>query len=331
MEVYFRDLGDRIGAEWNCDASAEEFAEIAFRFLSTNSPPERVDTHEILEWALRQPELPSQDNFYTDFGEPPLVVFHGEGFYLEALFWFTSRTAIHGHGFAGAFRVLAGHSIQTEYQFTPQATIGEGVESGELALKNLRLIGPGDVAMIKPGEQFIHCVAHLGRPSITLVARTTKSGGVKQFSYSRSGLAWLPFRRKEDIGRRIALARVFKRRGEFEAFENALIGQVRAGDPHRCFMTMLALVHAGEEEALVERIAEAGCPEPQQLLEGAGEIRRQKRIWGAIGDFQEDKRLSIALGELFGSEAAALEEIGRFFPERPAEETLKSWKSEITL
>ncbi|MEM7602373.1 MAG: hypothetical protein AAF357_13270 [Verrucomicrobiota bacterium] len=328
----FENIGIQIANQWKSDDSTDEFVRVSSDILSRSSFDD-FDIRSVLEWAGSKDLLPRQHNFQSPFGEPALTVYSGEGFYLELLFWFTSCTAIHGHGFAGAFRVLHGHSLQTEYVFQLGSAVCEGVESGDLILNGLRLIGPGDISSISPGDEFTHCVAHLGCPSITLVARTIYTRGVKQYSYSRSGLAWLPFHRKEDIGQRLALINTLKRI-ESIRYREAILELVRGGDPHRCLMVLLSLSHQGADSEWLDDVAKVGCTDSQhreQLMNAVLEVARKNRIWKAIDDFPESQRLRIALGELFGSEAKSLHEIEKYYPSNPAEETLHEWEGEISL
>ncbi len=329
---YFESLGKAIEQGWSSHDSPNQFAAIATQVITETSPP-AIDTAFMARWMNDRAILPKQLNFGAKFGEPSIVVYTGEGFYIEVLFWFTSRTAIHGHGFAGAFRVLSGHSLQIEYSYQSEKSICEGLECGSLNLREVRLIGPGDVATIASGDRFIHCVAHLGQPSISLVARTKTAEGEIQKGYSRSGLAWRSYYQDKDFHKRMALVAAIRRQDD-SVFETAVLDMVKTGDPLRCLRSLLKLESTGADEALLQKIAETGCPNSESrnyLLATMEERKRERMIWQAIQDFPVDQRLSIALGELFGSKAETERTIERFFPAQTVNETLAQWNEQVRL
>ena len=113
LDEYFEKIGSELVRRWE----PETFHEAAHDVLAEYEPPEDFSFASLTQWAVNREELPNQVNFHSGFGAPPLVVYADEEnrFYAEILVWFPSRTAIHGHGFSGAFRVLEGYSIQGRY------------------------------------------------------------------------------------------------------------------------------------------------------------------------------------------------------------------------
>lgn len=170
---YFGQLGSLVLSMWRSeDCDERVFPEIASHALSTLPPHEHVDYSSILDWALTEQNLPIQADINAAFGQPPLVVFWGEYFYIQILFWLDGRPAIHEHGFSGAFSVLYGSSIHSSWTFKPHTKINSRFSLGDLSLSNAELLRQGDIRPIIAGNELIHTTFHLERPSITVVVRT---------------------------------------------------------------------------------------------------------------------------------------------------------------
>jgi len=80
-------------------------------------------------------------------------------------------TSIHQHSFCGAFSLLHGKSINTEFQFTKNTRINSHCYLGNLNFKDNLILIPGMVRKILPGNNLIHSLFHLDAPSITIVIR----------------------------------------------------------------------------------------------------------------------------------------------------------------
>lgn len=135
-------------------------------------PLEGVTPHGILRWLATTSALPAQGRTDQSFGQPSITLFRTERFRIEALFWLTGTTAIHQHGFAGAFMVLDGSSLQSTFEFTAADRSDPAVVTGDLALRASELLPRGSCRRIDPGGSLIHSLFHLDMPSVTLVIRT---------------------------------------------------------------------------------------------------------------------------------------------------------------
>ncbi len=186
----FTDLGLRIAREWSRSRYDPRLLPgVACELLDQTRLDRVLDHPSILRWVASAETLPYQVNIEATFGEPPLTVFWHPDFFIEALFWSTATTAIHGHGFAGAFQVLAGTSLQSQFEFDHAgAAKGEPCLIGRLRQTSVALLRPGATQKIEPGDRFIHSVFHLGYPSVTLVVRT-RGGQSPQYTYHRPGVA----------------------------------------------------------------------------------------------------------------------------------------------
>lgn len=303
---YFQTLGqtmaDRLGDQPEPDSV---FAAIATDVLR-GVPAPAVDVLAMADWAAQQRPLPRQVNFKGGFGQPPLVVFVAPGFYLEVLFWFPSRTGIHGHGFTGAFRVLNGCSVQVEYRFLEESAPEEGLRLGKLVPQGIEMIAPGKICSILGRDDFIHCVAHLGNPSLTLVARTYGSKDLRQFAFHRCGFALRAKYQQQTVERQAAvLAAVFKARPE--AFLERVVAYLAASDRATFYSVLselkslltLPVFTKQVLPAVRERFGISHAPALAALEEDV----RSNGIWGLIGRLKDPRQqLRLALTELFPDE-----------------------------
>ncbi len=103
MELFTK-LGKEIEDIWrDANYNEELFPAIAADALRKAGLPAKVSAWEIVEWTLLQDELPRQKDVHANFGDPPITLFVAPRFYIDAYFWIDGTTAIHQHGFCGAF------------------------------------------------------------------------------------------------------------------------------------------------------------------------------------------------------------------------------------
>lgn len=214
MEL-IRKLGDEIEDLWrghNYDESV--FPAVAADALRRADLPSKVSSWEVVEWALAQNELPPQKDPRSAFGEPPITLYVGPRFYIDIYIWLEGTTAIHQHGFCGAFQVMMGSSIHSWYGFECSDAVNSFVQIGRIDLKLCELLELGAVQEIRPGSQYIHALFHLDQPSMTLVIRTDKSPlSLPQFSYHKPSLAVSPFFEHETTVKKLQLiAALFRAR-----------------------------------------------------------------------------------------------------------------------
>lgn len=307
---YFRRVGDSLERRLASVAAPERrLAEFATEALAAESPDEKIDAEYMVNWIVQQRTLPKQVNFSYDFGEPPLTVYDSEHFYMEVLFWFPSRTAIHGHGFHGAFRVLAGHSLQTRYRFDAEETPCRGLQLGRLTLSGLDVLDPGSVFTIEPREGLLHSVLHLGRPSLTLVVRSRQIPDSDQYTYFRNGLAYMHFLDKQRLRRQLDVIDVL-RRSDSPRYQRELREFFCRGNAHQRFMTMdycrRVTESADKLEETLGALTEEGGDFGKRMRDAVFETFRSDSMWAGIKQFSsKQQRLEIALLELFGSRELA--------------------------
>jgi hypothetical protein len=167
----FEQLGAAVEAAWEKNGRNETaFSQVATEALAESGILTSVDPEEIIAWLMNSNEIPNQDA--TDFGQPPINIYVGNGFYIQALFWIDSTTAIHEHSFTGAFGVLYGSSVHSTYSFTADKVASKRLVIGRTNFLSSELLQRGDVRTILPGDKLIHALFHLDRPSVSLVVRT---------------------------------------------------------------------------------------------------------------------------------------------------------------
>lgn len=204
----FDKIGDEIEAIWRRENYDEAlFPSIAADALKRSSIPQNTDVWKVVEWCIAQAELPRQRDLPGKFGDPPVTVYSGPRFHIDIYFWFEGTTAIHQHGFCGAFQVMHGSSIHSWYEFDSDRSINTFAQVGRMKLRSCDLLQVGDVQQILGGKAYIHSLFHLDQPSATIVVRTDRSPlELPQYSYYKPNLAIDPFFEQETVIKKTQLA-----------------------------------------------------------------------------------------------------------------------------
>ena len=206
MEL-FQQLGAEIESLWlDKNYNEELLPAIAKDALLRADLPSKLSAWDVVEWSLWQTELPRQRDVRASFGDPPITIYSGPRFHIDVYFWFEGTTAIHQHGFCGAFQVLLGSSIHSWYEWTQLEAINTFTETGDMKLKVCEILEVGDVQEIWAGKQYIHALFHLDQPSATIVVRTDRSPlHLPQFEYHKPSLALDPFFVQETTTKKIQI------------------------------------------------------------------------------------------------------------------------------
>lgn len=194
MNSFFTDLGRTVLARWkqqNFNVAA--FPEIAQTALTKRPPAKHVKVEELIAEFLLEDEQPFQSQ--SGFGQPELIVYDDPRFYIQILFWLEGTTDIHQHQFSGAFHVLAGSSLHTQFRFENAESVSSHLRVGEVKVKTQpKLLETGSTEAIVSGPGYIHSLFHLDTPSLTVVVRTHNDPGTgPQFTYLPPHLAVDPF------------------------------------------------------------------------------------------------------------------------------------------
>ena len=189
MHSYFEQLGRTVQQRWQQNNfSLEAFPEIAQTALEETPPAEHVELGELIREFLINDDQPLQG--MSGFGQPELVAFSDPRFYIQILFWLDGTTDIHQHAFSGAFHVMSGSSIHTEYHFEESHSVTPHLRIGDLSMKQIELLETGRTVPISSGRACIHSLFHLDSPSVTVVVRTQNDPDAgTQFNYLPPHLA----------------------------------------------------------------------------------------------------------------------------------------------
>jgi hypothetical protein len=115
--------------------------------------------------------------------------------------WKEVHTTIHNHSFDGAFTLLQGQSIEIEYDFFYEYDLGPS-KIGNLKKKSIQYLTPGCVRKIRQGNELIHKVIHISRPTVSLVLRNYHQVNYnKQLDYNFNTLGSPSFPDKDVIGK----------------------------------------------------------------------------------------------------------------------------------
>jgi len=214
MNTFFTELGRRVYARWlEADFSLAAFPEIARTALEEKPPSELVDLADQIREFLLSDEQAYQSS--SGFGQPELIVFDCPKFYIQLLFWLDGTTDIHQHEFSGAFHVMAGSSIHSEYAFENAWDITAHFRIGNLKLRKAELLETGRTVPITSGRTGMHSLFHLETPSVTVVIRTHSDPGTgPQFTYLPPHLAVDPVQNDALTLRRKQLLDVLEQTGD---------------------------------------------------------------------------------------------------------------------
>ena len=183
MNAYFEKLGRTVLEKWRQqNFSLEAFPELASIALDEAPPSENVDIEEMIHEFLANDEQPFQSE--SGFGQPELIAFNDPRFYIQILFWLEGTTEIHQHEFSGAFHVMQGSSVHSEFEFSGARPVTPHIRIGDLRVKRIELLETGRTIPITSGRECIHSLFHLDTPSVTVVIRTHHDPGTgPQYNY----------------------------------------------------------------------------------------------------------------------------------------------------
>jgi hypothetical protein len=190
---FFYDLGSLVEERWKAKNYDETvFPEIAEEALCEMNCIYSVSPWDIIRYLHTSTQLLTQED--DEFSDLPITLYRGPRFLIEAYFWLDGTTAIHQHGFSGAFNVLLGSSIHSQYSFEEEQRINERFSVGQILLKQVELLAQGNIRRIYPGREFIHSLFHLDRPSVTITVRTYRTPSAQpQYAYLAPYVAMDPF------------------------------------------------------------------------------------------------------------------------------------------
>ena len=196
-----RRLGEEIGDFWgSADYAIDAFAPIAASTVERYALHERFDLDEFSEWLSQTEDLAEQLDPRSRFGTPAVTLWRGSRFLIDIYFWIEPETALHDHGFVGAFTNLAGESLHCVYGLEPVEEPALGVMLSSLGLQTVERLDKGSIRPILGGRRFVHRVWHISRPTVTMCVRTVGQGpsfGQYNYFYPRVGVKEKTRKQKE--------------------------------------------------------------------------------------------------------------------------------------
>ncbi len=191
----FQELGEQIEKTWReINYNEDDFPRVAVTAFANANLVSKVNAWEILEWVFTQYNFPEQRDVEANFSNAPITLYNSQHFFIDAYYWLDGTTAIHQHAFTGAFQVLHGSSLHSTFDFNPQTSVNDHFLIGDIKTKEIELLETGDIRPIKAGEEYIHSLFHLDRPSVTIAVRTANNPTkMPQYSYLRPHVAHNPF------------------------------------------------------------------------------------------------------------------------------------------
>jgi hypothetical protein len=331
---FFDRLGDRVLQSWRARNFDERvFHEVAVAETNALRPSDHVSADEVIDWVHDSPRIAPQGDLNNPFGSPPVRVYVSERFFLEVLFWVDSTTGVHQHGFSGAFHVLDGSSLQSEFAFHPEHRYSDRLTLGRLDLTKVERLQKGDVRAIQTGDGLIHSLFHLDRPSVSVVVRTgTDPKAGPQYSYTRDGIAFDPFFTTESLKRQqqtLALLHTLER----PTFLDRARRTIESADAFATFSLLSWMRGAVPDETYAKFLDELRSPhapllerlrrDRDEMLRENAIVRRRARIHA------KEHRFLLALLLNLPSRSRILDIVREAHPGTPPAETVLRWVSEL--
>lgn len=329
---FFEELGKEIDRRWRARHYDERaFPDIATAMLSERSPIDRLGPDDITNWILSTDVQVVQNP--SEFGDPPIALYHDSRVLIQALIWVDGTTAIHQHAFSGAFQVFAGSSIHSQWHFRETARVSSALLFGHMERVAVEMLRQRDIRPISAGTSFIHSLFHLDRPSISLTVRTRhEKQHDPQYAYFPPHIAEDPFTVNPLVETRL---RCLASMEKFDpSYDQAL---ERFVDQHDFKSALAALRqdyltrHSDDRLAeLIGRMRERHGELVEMVVPVLREEARRQNITDRRGQVTNDAhRYFLALLLNLQGRAEILEMVGERFPGDPTH-TVMRWAKELT-
>lgn len=344
---FFQELGSLVEKRWRDQSYNEEvFPEVAAAALGEMTPCNHVSPWDVIRWLHQTTQLPEQRDVEGRFGNPPITLYDGSRFYIDVYYWLDGTTSIHQHAFCGAFQVLTGSSILSQYGFDESRRINAHFLAGKMNLNKVELLEQGDIRQIFPGRQYIHSLFHLDRPSVSIIVRTNQSpSGLPQYNYHKPYFAIDPFLREQSMIKRVQSVSLLLSMKHPEADE--IIGDLLScSDFHTAFSVLdIAFntlpndplerafgLSTGKQrfEALFEIVRRRHGELADLILPVLEEVRRQQNLIQRRGQITSNEhRFFLALLLNVPDRAKIVELVRQRFPEQDPVDTITEWVDEL--
>jgi hypothetical protein len=224
---YFEKLGKMVSRKWlDLDYNEASFSDVAVSALEELPPTDYITINDVLSLGLLSDVMITQKDMGAMFGQPPLVVYNGDDFHIVVLFWIDGEISIHEHSFSGAFHVLHGSSLHTNWSFDVHEQLSVRLRVGDLSLNKAEYLRTGSTRAIVAGNRLIHATYHLDCPSVSIVVRTnSEENHLPQCAYYAPTIAEASFLTRDSAQRRAQLLQMLVNAGRYVEF-GELVRQV---------------------------------------------------------------------------------------------------------
>lgn len=276
---YFEKLGTLVEQNWKASHyDAQAFPAIAAQALRELSGIKPAQPQDIIRNYHVDDQTPDQMD--TEFSDLAITMYKTTKFYIDAYYWLDGTNTIHQHGFEGAFQVLTGSSLHWEYKYRQEIMANSSFTMGQLALEGAEMLREGDIRTILPGNQFIHTLFHLDRPSVTICLRTSLNQDyLPQYTYLKPHIAIDPLNRDPSVIKKAQSVGLLLRMGRLGA-DSTIDEMLSGSDLQSSFAILNTLFHY----MFVESQKNAGLPvEHLDRYHTLLDITRKKH--GAMSDY----------------------------------------------
>jgi hypothetical protein len=333
MNPYFQRLGQTVLERWRQENfSLDVFPELARAAIDEAPPSDHVEIGEMIREFLSNDDQPFQSE--SGFGQPELIAFNDTRFYIQILFWLEGTTEIHQHEFSGAFHVMQGSSVHSEFDFLEARSVTPHIRTGELRVKRVELLETGRTVSITSGRECIHSLFHLDTPSITVVVRTHHDPGTgPQYNYLPPHIAVDPLHADALTARRKQLLDVLETVGD--PGYAALVGEMLERlDFERGFgilrHAMPRLQDLGGWEDALAAFGEKHGDLAKGVPDTLAECHRRENITRMRHHIDDpDHRFFLALLMTVRNRADIHALIGTRYPDQAPIETILGWAEEL--
>jgi hypothetical protein len=328
---FFQTMGRALYDAWRAkDWDEDVFADLAVAALEARPPSAHVSLLDVVRWIHTSPETGRQNAAHQVFADPDIRVFQSDRFYIEVLCWVDGTTSIHQHSFAGAFHVMAGSSIHSRHTFQRARRYNDSLMTGALKLEDVELLKVGQTRPIHAGDDLIHALFHLERPSISVVVRTFgRSTAGPQYKYYRPALAIDPFFETPAVRKRIQTLGLLLRIQE-PSFDVLARDWIREADADTATHMMLGLMPQMEPYTRFRALLESVRPNHPELvsvmLDVEAEQRRERNIILRRMQIKDpEHRFLLALLLNVPTRRQILDLVQAAFPDRKPIDTVLDW------
>jgi hypothetical protein len=158
-----------------------------------------------------------------------LTLHENNRFTIHAHLWLDGVGVLHQHTWCGAYQILSGTSYDATYHFDVDETVASSarIVVGQLALRDLRLLSPGDTRVVRPDTR--HIFAYSTPLAVAISIRSSQLQGGYELDYFR------PY---------IAVERSW--RGGIGELRTRLLDYLQHADPKRFATTAKEVVHSSD-------------------------------------------------------------------------------------